>query len=76
MDRDIDKRKTAFTTTIDSTSNAENGEIQSVNDKALLSHFEPPKFIIALALHVDYNDNPSDLQRRAASRSALSHISS
>ena len=87
IDRDIDKRKTAFTTTINSTSNAE----KLVN---LLSYFEPPKFNIALAVHVyddavafghvtllrtkfqTFNCPPIGLRRRAALRWTLPHISS
>jgi len=59
IDIDVDKRKTAFTTTIDSTSNAETLlKLWFTNNKVLLSHFEPPKFNIALAtLHCYVYDN-------------------
>jgi len=57
-DRDIDKRKTAFTTAIDYTSNAaKSGELGFTNNKVLLSHFEPPKFNIALAIGLHVYDN-------------------
>jgi len=56
MDRDIDKWQMAFTTTINSTSNAKKiGELVFTNNKVLLSHFEPPTFNIALATHVYEN---------------------
>jgi len=52
-DRDIDKRKTAFTTTIDYTSNAtKNSKFEFTNNKVLLSYFKPSKFNIALATQV------------------------
>ena len=41
-----------FTTTIDSTSNAETLVNFALQTIVLLSHFEPPKFNIALATHV------------------------
>ena len=69
-----------------------NGELAFTNNKVLLSHSEPPKFNIALAIHVfavalgprdccERNYNPStvpqsDLRRWAALRWALPHISS
>jgi len=50
MDRDINKRKTVFSTTIYSTSIAKKlGKLRFINNKVLLSYFEPPKFDIALA---------------------------
>jgi len=54
MDRDIDKRKTAFTTMINSTSipRRKTGELVFTNNKVLFSHFEPPKLNIALVVHV------------------------
>jgi len=53
MDKDIDKRKTAITTTINCTSKEKKiGELGYTNNKVLLSHIEPPRFNIALAIHV------------------------
>jgi len=46
----------AFTTTIDSTSNTDKFvSLGSQTTKFSLSHFEPPKFNIALAIHA-YNN--------------------
>jgi len=43
----------AFTTTINSTSNTKKiDEYVFTNNKVFLSHFEPPKFYIVLAIHV------------------------
>ena len=51
--RDIDKWKAAFSTTIYFPSNTKNMvNFGFTNNKILLSHFEPPKFNIALAIHV------------------------
>jgi len=47
-----DTRKMAFSTTINFMSNAKNGQHGFTNNKVLLSHFELPKFNIALATHV------------------------
>jgi len=52
MNKDIDKRKAVFTTTVNSTSNAKNDKLVFTNNKVLLCHFEQPKFNIALAVHV------------------------
>jgi len=51
MDRDIDKRRTAFSTTINFTLNAKKlGKLGITNNKVLLSHFEPPQFNIVLGI--------------------------
>jgi len=52
-DRDIDKRKTAFSATINNQFYVERkntGEHAFTNNKVFLSHFKPPKFNIALAI--------------------------
>jgi len=52
MDRDIDKRKTTFTKIRSIPRRTQkHGEIRLTNNKVLLSHFEPPTFTIALAIH-------------------------
>jgi len=50
MDRDINKKKTAFSTTINFTSNSKIGEHGFTNSKVLWSYFEPPSFNLALAI--------------------------
>jgi len=64
-----DTRKMAFSTTINFMSNAKNGQHGFTNNKVLLSHFELPKFNIALATHV------YDMQLRSGHVTAANKIS-
>jgi len=65
---------------------SKNGELGFTNNKVLLSHFEPPKFNIALAIHVydnavalgprdccERNFNPSAVPQSNLRRRASSH---